>query len=85
MKRVRSGLEKFGLLVMAASVGIPALLWIALIITTATPGGCSECSLGWTAVGSVFLAVPAFMLGSVLALIGYGISKGRETKEPKEI
>ena len=63
-------LRSFGALVMAASVGIPVLMWLLLALVSSSPGGCTECSLGWSTVGATFLAVPGFFVGLLLWIIG---------------
>ncbi len=66
-QRKLNGGQKFGLGCGGIALGVPVILWTALLFVTSPGGsGCAECSLGWYAVISGWLAFPALVFALVV-------------------
>jgi hypothetical protein len=72
--------KKFGCFTVLIAWLLPLIFWTILLIMDATRNYCSECSVGWTAVGTSMLAIPI----SAVGLLIWAISKTRENSGKKE-
>jgi hypothetical protein len=72
--------KKFGCFTVLIALLLPVIFWTILLIMDATRNYCSECSVGWTAVGTSFLAIPV----SAVGLLIWAISNSRENSGKKE-
>jgi len=66
--------KKFGCFTVLLALALPVCLWSVLLIMDATKNYCSECSVGWSAVGTTVLAVPLCMIG----LLIWAVAESRE-------
>jgi hypothetical protein len=73
-----NGGQKFGIGCGALSLAVPLILWISLFSATAPAGsGCAECALGWYAVFSGWLAVPALIVALLIFIISSAVGKSK--------
>lgn len=72
--------KKFGCFTVLLAIALPVFFWSVLLIMDATKNYCSECSVGWSAVGTTFLAIPVSLVG----LLIWGIAESRERSRKKD-
>ena len=58
--------KKIGCFTVLLALLVPVIFWSILLVMDATKNYCSECSIGWTAVGTSFLAIPLSLVGLLI-------------------
>lgn len=61
--------QKIGCSTVLLALLIPGSLWLTLLVMDATKNYCSECGIGWMAVGLTWLAFPTIFLGGFIFLL----------------
>ena len=80
-----NGGQKFGIGCGALSLAVPLILWISLLGATSPAGsGCAECALGWYAVFSGWLAVPALIVALLIFLISSAVGASKSKIDSAE-